>query len=329
MKARIAVTALAALVMSAGIYLGITHLGGAGVRHPRTNRPRGSPTASASPTRTTPPRQVPHVLVIMEENQGYNATQSACGSANAYFCALASEYASVVPWYGVSHPSLPNYLAVTSGSTQGCLSDGCPGPYSADNLGNQLTEAGIPWTAYMESMPSPCYQGSSFGEYAQKHDPFVYYQDLLDSPACASHVLPYPGEPGLLSALNGASAPDFVWITPNLLDDVHDGTVAQGNAWLQANLTPVLSSPWFTDFPSTVVVTEDENDAAPSGGCCEEAAGGQIPELVISRHAKGRGVVSITGDLYGTLRTIEEDYGLPLLGAAANPANGDLTTLFG
>ncbi|HUY10353.1 MAG TPA: alkaline phosphatase family protein [Candidatus Dormibacteraeota bacterium] len=269
---------------------------------------------------------LPHVMLIMEENQGYAATLGDC-SADRYICSLASKYASASNWYGVSHPSLPNYLAVTSGSTLGCASDSC-GTYSGDNLGNQLSLAGIPWTGYMESMPSACYTGSSSGEYAAKHNPFVHYGDVLGS-TCARHVLPYPGPSGLVSALDGVSAPDFVWITPNLIDDMHDGTIADGNSWLQTNLAPVLASAWFTGYRSTVIVTMDENGAESSGGCCGSALGGQIPEIIISRNAVGRGKVSASGDHYGTLRTIEEAYALPLLGAAAHSANGDLSSLFG
>jgi acid phosphatase len=313
-----------ALLLVTGLFLGLNHLksnrnGGA------PNQPKLSPAARPSPTS----RAEPHVLLIVEENQGYDSTQTVCGTDNSYFCQLASTYASVVPWYGVTHPSLPNYLALTSGSTQGCLSDDCPGPYSADNLGYQLTQADIPWAAYMESMPAPCYTGISDGEYAKKHDPFVFYTDILDSGSCAQHVLPYPGAGDLLTSLDRATAPDFVWITPNLIDDMHDGTVAQGNAWLQANLAPILDSTWFTKFSSTVIVTEDENDDEPTGSCCNDAAGGQIPELVISRQAKGRGMVSIAGDHYGTLRSIEEAFDLPLVGTAGQSDNGNLTSLFG
>jgi hypothetical protein len=142
-------------------------------------------------------------------------------------------------------------------------------------------------------------------------------------------VLPYPGPSGLVSALGGARPPDFVWITPNLIDDMHDGTVADGNSWLQTNLSPVLSSAWYTNYTSTVIVTMDENDAQSSGSCCGDAVGGQVPEIIISRNVVGGGPVSATGDHYGTLRTIEEAYGVPLLGAAANSANGDLSSLFG
>ena len=272
---------------------------------------------------------LPHIMVIMEENQGYAATQTGCGTNNSYFCSLASKYTSSDAWYGVSHPSQPNYTAFASGSTQGCTSDGCvgAGAYSVEDLGGQLTAKGIPWTAYMESMPSACYTGSSSGEYVLKHNPFALFSDNLPPNAC--NILPYPGATSMVSTLDGASAPDFVWITPNLIDDMHDGTVADGNTWLENNLAPVLTSTWFTGFNSTVIVTEDENDSSPSGSCCGDAAGGQIPMIVISSNAVGGGTTSIIGDHYGTLRTIEEAYGLSLLGGASNSANGDLTSLFG
>ena len=251
----------------------------------------------------------------MEENKGYAATLGSC-SADPYLCSLASTYASDTNWHGVSHPSLPNYLAITSGSTQGCTSDGCPTGLGATDLGGQLNAAGIPWTAYMESMPSACYSGGSSGTYARKHNPFVYFTDTASS--CAAHDVPYPGSAGLVSALHSSSAPSFVWITPNLVNDMHDGTVQQGDAWLQANLAPVLSSSWFTKFDSTVIVTMDE-----AGGT------NQVPTVVISNTAKTRGQVATSGNHYGTLRSIEEAFGLPRLGGAASGANGDLTGLFG
>jgi hypothetical protein len=255
-------------------------------------------------------------MVIMEENKGYAATLGSCGS-DPYLCSLASQYASYTGWSGIGHPSLPNYLAFDSGSTQGCSTDSCPGPYAATDLGGELSKAGIPWTAYMESMPSACSTvDSSNGLYVKKHDPFIFFNDVLNS-SCANNVVPYPGSAGLISDLNGAAAPQFVWVTPNLNDDMHDGTVAQGDAWLQTNLAPVLSSSWFTNFDSTVIVTMDENDAQSS------PAGGQVPLVVISRDAAGQGAISTPGNHYGTLRAIEEAFGLANLGASADPSNGD------
>ena len=269
---------------------------------------------------------VPHVLVVMEENKGYNATLGAC-SADPYLCSLATVYASASSWYGVTHPSQPNYVAIASGSAQGCTVDNCvgAGAYPAEDLGGQLSAAGIPWVAWMESMPSPCFTGTSSGGYVLKHNPFVPFKDNL---AGSCHIQPYPGAPSAVGTLAGPNAPDFVWISPNLTDDMHDGTVQQGDAWLKANVAPILASPWFTNFPSTVIVTMDEGDGQPNGSLTTEQ-GGHVPMVVISSNAQGKGSVNLAGDHYGTQRSIEEAYGLALLGEASNPANGDLSSLFG
>ena len=108
---------------------------------------------------------------------------------------------------------------------------------------------------------------------------------------------------------------------------MHDGSVAQGDAWLTVNLPPVLSSSWFAD-DGTVIITFDENDEAPNGSCCGNAAGGLIPMIVISAKARGRGSIDMPGDDYSTLRAIEAAYGLPLLGNAASAMTG-LGELFG
>lgn len=294
--------------------------------------PGGTATSPIAFTVTAPSR--PHVMVIMLENQGYAATLGTC-SADPYLCSLAGQYASATAWYGAAHPSLPNYLAVTTGSTQGCTSDTCFGPYTVPSLGGQLTAAGVPWTAYMESMPSACYAGKwappgasgSTAAYAEKHNPFVLVNDVLSN-GCAQDVLPYPGSSSLVATLGGSSAPDFVWITPNQQDSMHSGTVTAGDNWLSTNLAPVLASSWFTGGNATVVITMDEHRGS-NVGCCGDAAGGQIPTVVVSNNASGKGNVAVTGSLYGLLRTIEEAYGLGYLGGASDPANGDLLSLFG
>ena len=259
----------------------------------------------------------------MEENKGYANTLGSCGSGSPdpYLCSLASANATYTNWYGITHPSLPNYLAITSGGTQGCVSDACPGPFAVPSLGGQLTAAGIPWAAYMESMPSPCDTQTASGNYARKHNPFVFFTDVLNG-NCAANVLPYPAS-GVASALSGSAAPSFVWITPNETNNMHSGTVQQGDAWLKANLAPVLSSPWFTNYESTVIVTMDENDAQST------PAGGQVPLVVIaSDPAATKGAIATYGNHYGLLRAIEETFGLPLLGAASKPTNGDPLSSF-
>ncbi len=200
----------------------------------RTQGPASTPPQNTSSHNPSPPTR-PHVLLIMLENKGYGATLGSC-AADSYLCSLASQYMSATAWYSVGHPSLPNYLAVTSGSTQGCSGDTCSVGISATDLGGQLTTAGIPWQAYMESMPSACDDIASNGAYTRVHNPFAYFTDNASS--CRD--VPYPGAGGLLAALDGSAAPDFVWISPNLNDDMHNGSVEQGDAWLRANLAPVL-----------------------------------------------------------------------------------------
>jgi hypothetical protein len=283
-------------------------------------------TAPSRPTSTSavPPAR-PHVMVVMEENRGYAATLGSCGS-DPYLCSLATAYASATSWFGVAHPSAPNYVAIVSGGTQGISSDCTPpgcGPFTTASLGGQMSAAGIPWRAYMEGMPSACSSVSSAGDYAEKHNPFLYFTDVRSASSCASVEQPYPGTAGLVAALVSPAAPDFVWISPNLVDDMHDGSVATGDAWLRANLAPVLASPWFSGGDATVIVTMDENDAESS------PAGGQVPMVVISNTARGRGQVAVHGSHYGTLRSIEEAFGLSPLGAAADAASGDLRSLFG
>jgi hypothetical protein len=118
----------------------------------------------------------------------------------------------------------------------------------------------------MESMPSACYTGvgglpSSL--YTKRHNPFVSCTDVLDN-GCAEHVVQYPGVSGLVAALDGAGAPDFVWISPNLYDDMHSAQVTAGDNWLQANLGPVLASPWFTSSNATVGRATTSGRCAPS-----------------------------------------------------------------
>ena len=132
----------------------------------------------------------PHILVVIEENHAYGSIIGS--SAAPYINSLANSNQLATASYGTRHPSLPNYLALTSGSTHGVTDDctGC-GPFAGPDLGGELNAAGIPWAAYMETMPSACSTVATSGAYAKKHNPFVYYSDVLGS-ACASHVVPMP-----------------------------------------------------------------------------------------------------------------------------------------
>jgi hypothetical protein len=253
----------------------------------------------------------PHVLLVMLENKGYQKTLGTC-AADPYLCSLAKTYASLVGWVGIGHPSLPNYLEITSGSNQGCTSDFCAtGKYHSD-LMQQLIAKAIPFVLYMESMPKPC-DTSNAKTYVTHHNPGPYYDD--DN--CASTDVAYPGAGGLLTALTKF---DFVWITPNDSDNMHTGSVQQGDAWLKANLAGVLTSSWFTGGNATVIVTMDENS---NGG----TPANEVPMVVISSNAIGKGNLALSGSHFDTLGTLEAIFGLPVLGKAR--INGTLEALFG
>src|ERR1700736_4451544 len=154
-----------------------------------TNRPAA--TAAAPPP--VPPAAVPsfsHVFVIVMENHEYGAV---IGSAEApYINSLAATYGLATNYYGASHPSLPNYLALTAGSTFGIASDCTTCYVNATNIADQVESSGRSWKAYIEDMPTPCFTGASSGNYAMKHNPFMYYNDIRNNPGrCGTHVVPF------------------------------------------------------------------------------------------------------------------------------------------
>jgi phosphatidylinositol-3-phosphatase len=300
--------------------------------------------SSASPTVTSAPTQ-PHVMVIVEENMEYGGI---IGSTNApYINSLATTYASATSWYAVQHNSPNDYLELLSGSNQG-LPNGAP--YSATTVVDELHTNGIPWRAYMESMPSACFTGSTPDAlYDPNHNPFRYFTNYNSNQAagwCSSAnlsegVQPYSGSSTLLSTLNGPNAPDFVWITPNDCHNMHGDTNAgstcagsttsqltqAGDTWLSSNVGPVISSPWFSQN-GIVIITWDEGTTGL--GCCGlTAPGGHIATVVVTPNNKGLGRLTSSGDHYGTLAAIENAYGVSLLLNSGSSVNGDLSGAFG
>lgn len=235
------------------------------------------------------------------------------GSGSApYINGLANTYFLAASYFAVSHPSLPNYLSLTAGSTFGISSD-CTGCFvNSTNLADQIEASGRTWKAYMESMPSSCFAGDSY-PYMQKHDPFIYYDDIRTNAArCNADVVPLTQ---FNSDLAAGTVPNFAWITPNMCNDMHDCSIATGDAWL-ANVVPgILASSAFKNG-GVLFITWDEGSS--SAGCCGNASGGQVATLVIAPNSIG-GLRSTTNEThYSLLRTIETSWGLSPLGQAAN-----------
>jgi acid phosphatase len=238
-----------------------------------------------------------HIFIVIMENHGYNEI---IGAADApYLNQLAARCGVAANYVSVSHPSLPNYLALTGGSTFGITTDCTDCFQQAPNLVvDRVAPSGRTWRAYMESMPSPSFVGDSY-PYMQKHNPFVYYDGLRTDPAQFANVVPYTQ---LATDLASAeTTPSFGWITPNMLDDMHDGTVAAGDTWLSAQIPALLAAPAFTEQNSLLVITWDEDDNAP---------GNQVATFVIAAGVPAGFRSTVAYNHYSLLRTVEAAWGL-------------------
>jgi hypothetical protein len=265
-----------------------------------TSSPGVGSTAQPSPSASHPCGTTPtsdgyrHVVWIIMENRGYD---DVVGSLSApYLASVARACGLAANYSGVAHPSLPNYIALTSGSTHGIGDDNGPSshPVQGPSIFSLL---GSGWRSLEESMPTGC-DGTSTGEYAVKHNPAAYYTNL--GSACAAQDLPLGSTPDL-------TAP-FTLITPNLCHDMHDCSTAIGDAWLAHEVPLILDSAIYRAGSTAVFITWDEND---SGGTT-------VPTYVIAPSVPAGTRSGADFTHYSLLRTTEELLGLhPLLGGAA------------
>jgi phosphatidylinositol-3-phosphatase len=276
----------------------------------------GKPLA-APPARALPSSPSSHVAVIAMENK--EASDVVGTSSSPYVTSLAHRYATATRSYAIRHPSLPNYLALTSGATQGVTDDCTDCHVAARNIVDQLEAARISWKAYMEDLPAPCSPVAGAGGYAKKHDPFMYYDDIARNPRRCRNVV---GFDRLASDLRRGTLPTFAFISPNLCHDTHDCSVATGDRFLAGLVPRLLREAGPHGF---VVLTWDEG--ASDQGCCVDAHGGRIATIVagpdVRRHGHGDRAV----DHYGVLRTVEHALGLRPLGGAALRRSGSLDGL--
>jgi hypothetical protein len=188
------------------------------------------------------------------------------------------------------------------------------------NLVDQLEAARVSWGAYLEEVPSRCYTGAGHGGYARKHNPFIYYRDVASSSARCSHLL---GFGALAAALRAGRLPAFVWITPNLCDDGHDCSLASADRFLARTVPALLRELGSHGF---LILTWDEG--ASDAGCCGSAHGGHVATLLAGPGVRPGGRSAAPVDHYAVLHAVEQAFGMPALGAAADPRSGSLATLF-
>ncbi|MGZ4622758.1 MAG: alkaline phosphatase family protein [Blastococcus sp.] len=257
---------------------------------------------------------VPHVMIIVEENHSFG--QVIGNRDMPFFNRLAQTYGLATNYAGVSHPSEPNYLAMVSGSTWGDPQDRTPqeGSYPGPTLVDQLAARGVAWRAYLEDMPRACDMTDTYGPggYDVNHNPFLYFRSIRDTPAQCAHDVPFSQ---FARDLRDGSAAPFVFVAPNTTHDMHNGTPAQGDAWLSEQFAAIFASKWYRQG-GVVVVTFDEGETTD-----------RVATVVVSEADRGVAPLTTRANHYALLRAVEKLYGLPLLGSAADARNGDLTPL--
>ncbi|HEY2430929.1 MAG TPA: alkaline phosphatase family protein [Acidimicrobiales bacterium] len=288
-----------------------------------------------------------HVVVLVEENEAESSTFGPASPAH-YLNSLRGKGVFLPDYYGTGHASLDNYIAMVSGQPVNPASAGdcvelslfdcaqIQGLYAGGrNLGDQLDSAHVTWKSYMDSTPTACfhapysptsltpdpYQGDSqkvpAKDYADRHNPFVWFPDFVGNQArCAAHQKPYPS---LAGDLAHNTLPAFSFITPDTCHDGHDNPCSSGkpgglvsaDAWLSANLPPLLSYLWAHN--GLLVINFDEgavdlNDVCLS--CASGGIGGRTGALLLSPRLRG-GVVDTTSyDHFSLLRTVEDSFGV-------------------
>jgi phosphatidylinositol-3-phosphatase len=242
-----------------------------------------------------PPHRYSHVIWIVMENKSFS---DVIGSSEApYTHALASACGLATRFSAETHPSLPNYLAMTSGSTQGISDDLGPESHrlAVPSIFSQL---GRRWRALEDGMPSACDRGNS-GRYAVRHNPAAYYTNLAGS--CRRQDVPLRTRPNLSAR--------FTFVTPDLCHDTHDCPVADGDRWLAGFVPKILRSRQYASRGTALFITWDEDDGSSSN---------RIATLVIAPHTRPGTRSARSFSHYSMLGTTEELLGLPVrLGAAA------------
>jgi hypothetical protein len=332
-----------------------------------------STTATAKPAASPSTPPVRHVFVINLENKGYDETFGPDSPAPYLSKALPAKGQLLTQYHGTAHNSLPNYIAQISGqgpnpqtqedcevfsdfaqtgtvAPQQAVGDGCVYPAGVKTVADQLEAKGLTWRGYMEDMGTPCrhpepdasddtHKAKPGDQYAARHNPFMYFHSITDSPSCAANDVDLSRLSTDLSTV--ATTRNLTYITPNLCHDAHDspcvdgrpGGLATADQWLRTWVPKILTSPAYKK-DGLLVVTFDEadtdsQDGASAAACCGEAPGPNSPLPGIDGMGGGRtGTVLLSPSLkpgtlngtaynhYSLLRTIENTFGVAPLGYA-------------
>jgi hypothetical protein len=289
------------------------------------------------------------IFYLMMENQGFDNVIGHEASSYAldtpFITSIAFKYGLETLSFGTTHPSLPNYLSLVGGSYYGIQDDNAscyavpkqtPCDYAHGmNLIDLLEARKLTWVDFQQSMPSVGYLGPQYPvnpkgpvHYAQKHNPFLYYKDVVTNPARMKNIQPLNSMTTLAMTLaNPVTAPNFVFIVPDECHDMHgtndcpsgDALLLEGDNYVQQVVTTIMKSKAFT-ADSAIIVSWDENDYSSNIGCCGSPyphGGGHMATIVITPRYTNPIQISTPSNHYSELRSIEDLLGLQHLGNSA------------
>lgn len=233
-----------------------------------------------------------HIVIVVEENKSFS--QIIDNPDAPYINALSRRGVLFTQSYGTAHPSQPNYLALFSGSTQDITNNACPHELSGANLASAMIGKGMSFVSYAESMPHPGFEGCIAGSYFRKHNPISNWKDL------AAYNQPFSAFPQ-----DYAQLPTVALVIPDQRNDMHDGSVAQGDAWLSRNIEPYAQ--WAMTHNSLLIITWDEDNSQDNNRIATIFVGPML----------NPGISAQRIDHYSLLRTIEDVLALPHLGESA------------
>jgi hypothetical protein len=274
----------------------------------------------ARPSATAPPviphvPKLKHVFVVVLENRSYNP------KSPPYLAELRKQGALATHYFAIGHPSFPNYLALISGQTFGIDEDFVYPQLHAPTLVDQLEQKGLTWRGYIEALPGSCSTAHFGPQYAMRHNPFMYFSQIVNDPRRCGYVQPLTS---LYSDLRSGNVPNFAWVTPNMCDDGHDCGDDAVDAFLRQLVPNITSSLAFKDH-GALFITYDEGED-DSSGCCRMASGGRVVTLALGPGIRPGTTVRTPADHYSLLRTIEDGFRLKHLGGAGCSCTNTLGT---